>query len=200
MSNWTVLVKLYRKVLKHSWKCFGNFWVCYLWKLSAFQNKLEKVWFLCLREGKRIPACTGGKVSLLCLIRIRFSSKGSLNLTSIIKLQMFASNDLKMMFLCHFLSFPEAIEAQKCSPSVPPSWVCQLSLQILQTCKTQKELIVLLLLSIKRNTPPSIIHCSRALLLHSICRLLVLQLQSVIAKTCNLDRACESSPVKPKRI
>lgn len=104
------------------------------------------------------------------------------------------------MLLCHFLSFPGATEAQKCSSSVTPSWVCQLPLQILQSCKTQKELIVLLLLPIKRNTPPSIIHCSRALLLHSICRLLVLQLQSVIAKTCNLDRACESSPVKPKRI
>lgn len=178
--------------------------MCYLWKLAEFQNKLEKVCLadlvLCLCERKKIPACTGGKVPQLCLIRIRFSSKGSHNQTSIIKLKMFASNYLKIMFLCHFLSFPGAIGAQKCSSSVTPSWVCQLSLQILLSCKTQKELIVLLLLPIKRNSPPSIIHCSRALLLHSICRLLVLQLQSVIAKTCHLGRACESSPVKPKRI
>lgn len=178
--------------------------VCYLWKLSEFQSKLEKVCLadlvLCFWEGKRIPACIGGKVFPLCLIRIRFSSKSSLNLTGIIKLKMFASNYLKIMFLCPFLSSPGATEAQKCSSSVTPSWVCQLSLQILQSCKTQKELIVLLLLPIERNAPPFIIHCSRALLLHSICRLLVLQLQSVIAKTCNLGRACESSPVKPKRI
>lgn len=149
---------------------------------------------------KKNPRLYWWKSFSIILIRIRFSSKGSLNLTSIIKLQMFASNYLKIMFLCHFQSFPGATEAQKCSSSVTPSRVCQLSLQILQSCKTQKELIVLLLLPIKRNNPPSIIHCSRALLLHSICRLLVLQLQSVIAKTCNLDRACESSPVKPKRI
>lgn len=178
--------------------------MCYLWKLSEFQNKLEKLCLadlvLCLCEGKRIPACTGGKVFPLCLIRIRFSSRGSPNLTSIIKLKMLTSNYLKIVFLWHFLFFPGVTEAQKCSSSVTPSWVCQLSLQILWSCKTQKELIVLLLLPIKRNAPPSIIHCSRALLLHSICRLLVLQLKSVIAKTCNLGRACESSPVKPERI